>query len=53
MRSLVFLLMFLPLISLIEVPASAAEKNSLQLEERWIGDFDGMVSRHMVRVLER
>jgi membrane-bound lytic murein transglycosylase MltF len=51
MRSLVFLVMFLALITLLGVPACANEKNSLQLEERWIGDYDGMVSRHMVRVL--
>ena len=51
MRSLVFLVMFLPLIMLIGIPARATENNGLQLEERWIGDFDGMASRHMVRVL--
>jgi len=51
MRYLALLVMFLLLVMLSGIPAYSAEDNGLKLEERWLGDFDGMVSRHLVRVL--
>jgi len=43
--------MLLLLITLLGFPAYSTENNSLELEEQWLGDFDGMASRRLVRVL--
>ena len=43
--------MYLLFLMLIGLPTNVTENKSLQLEERWIGDFDGMASRRLVRVL--
>lgn len=51
MRYLLSLVIFLLLLMLIGFPSYATEKESLQLEEQWKGDFDGMASRNLVRVL--
>ena len=51
MRYLSALLMFLFIMVLIGFPAYSTENKSLELEELWLGDFDGMASRRLVRVL--
>jgi len=53
-RALAILLILIPILSLSQVEASD-EKVSLikaaKLDQKWIGDFDGMIERGMIRAL--
>ncbi len=48
--ALFFIVSFL-LLSLVYVSQTKAVESILDLEQKWTGDFDGMVERHKIRVL--